>query len=45
MSSQMMELCKVRDHFVGWQLGWQLGMIVQVATLHHSRLAADAVAV
>ena len=41
MSSQMMELCKVRGLFVGW---W-LGMIVQVAMVHCSRLAANAVAV
>ena len=41
MSSQMMELCKVRGHFVGWQLG----MIVQVAMLHCSQFAANAVAV
>ena len=41
MSSQMMELCKVRGRFVGWQLDF----FVQVATLHCSRLAADAVAV
>ena len=41
MSSQMTELCKVRDHFVGWQLG----LNVQVATLHCNWLAADAVAV
>ena len=41
MSSQMMELCKVRGYFVGWQLG----MYVQVATLHCSWLAANTVAV
>ena len=41
MSSQMMELCKVRGYFVGCQLE----MYVQVATLHCSQLAAGAVAV
>ena len=41
MSSQMTELCKVRGHFVGRRLG----MNVQVATLHCSWLAANAVTV
>ena len=41
MSSQKMELAKVRGHFMGW---W-LGLNVQVATLHCNQFVVNAVAV
>ena len=41
MSSQKMELAKVKDHF----MGWRLGMYVQVATKHCSQFVINTMAV